>query len=327
MKPLLASLLLFAPLISLASVADREYTLSLNILKSGDSCAMKASAMAEGLRALQNVKVVETVCEEGVEHWDRVTLRYQARHSVFVYATSLGTQSMGPETGRTLGVYRKMQECAEDLAARSAEYVAQTGVALFAATCEVAALDFGYPFLATFYSLERPKVSLWQHEWEAGAPREFKELLRDRLTKGRGYVVKEVDDRRVFFYSKSRPDFKVSSFARYSEMSECEAERSYAEAILLRSGQSWGLTLCQRESYGVALPGYFKLISFGEGASLMPGFPTLSEEYLTYAGCAKDRPRQLADFERRTGQKPLGGICSPESSGRAKLSIYTGSAS
>jgi hypothetical protein len=238
----------------------------------------------------------------------------------------LGTQSSGPETGRTVGVYRKIEACASDRAERAQEFVANSGVELLYSNCELAAVDFGLPYLMAFYSIVQPKVRLWQHEWELGTPEEFKELLLERLAMGRGQLVKIVDDR-LFFYAKDRPNFKVSSFGRYRDGSECAAELPTAEAILQGSGMKWGKTLCKRGSYGSGLPSYFNLISFGEGASMMPGWPTLSVEYLTYAGCVKDRPRQLAEFERRNGRKALGGICAPESDNKVKLSIYTGWAS
>lgn len=327
MKTLLVSFVLLAGLSSSAHAAPREFSLALNVLKHGDSCELKVAAIAQRLSAVRELRVIETSCEEGVEYWDRATVRYEAPHAVYLHTTYLGTQSGGPETGRTVGVYRKMQDCIAEVAERSAEFSAVSGVELFFANCEVAALDFGQPFLMTFYSLERPKVRLWQHEWELGTPNEFKALLLERLAQGRGLLVKEVDDRRVFFYAKDRPEFKMANFARYREMSECEAELPIAEAILRGAGQKWGQTLCKRGSYGTGLPSYANLISFGEGASLMPGWPTASAEYLTYAGCAKDRQRQLAEFERRNGRKALGGICSPESDNRVKLSIYTGWAS
>lgn len=298
----------FLSVLSLASLfqiqlvfADTDFSYRIRVPKTNQSCEQEAVQLAERFHYLSRIPVLDSKCS-GIATIDNEGIQYQFyildltyslplnRIGERIHSSFYGSADSVIYENNRVGMYLTLNECLNELSARTKEFEFYTSKSALSSTCERAGLEYSQTFVIRIDSLGKPEVQLTSTSDFSDRYNEapFFNAVEKMIVANQGHIVARRNGH-VYYYGKTLVRPYSNNFGSMRE-SECRSQLKDLQVILRDLNQNEITYSCLHNSHN--LPVFTRLEAVLNGTVYLH-HETEPDIYSNFSECERDKARAI----------------------------------
>lgn len=297
--------LLVLSLVSLFQIqpafADTDFYYRIKVPIKNQSCEQEAIQLGERFHQLSQIPIIDSKCS-GISTIENEGIQYQFYILDLTYSLPLGkiggrihssfygSADLVIYENNRVGMYLTLNECLNELSARTKEFEFYTSKSVLSSTCERAALEYSQTFVIRIDSLGKPEVQLSSTSDFSDRYNEspFINAVERMIIANQGHVVARRNGH-VYYYSKTlvRPYSNILGSMRESE---CKSQLKDLQVIFRDLNQNEITYSCLHKSH--ELPIFTRLEAVLNGIVYLH-HQTEPDIYSNFSECERDKARAI----------------------------------